>query len=75
MVPFTIICGECEQCNRGNFSVCERTNRNKYIADKVFDHSTAGLFGYTHLTGGYPGGQAVSALPFADRTHIKVPMV
>jgi|SRR4051794_25365327 len=35
VVPFTIICGECEQCNRGNFSVCERTNRNKYIADKM----------------------------------------
>ena len=74
VVPFTIICGECEQCKRGNFSVCERTNRNKYIADKVFGHSTAGLFGYTHLTGGYPGGQAeYLRVPFADRTHIKVP--
>ena len=58
VVPFTIICGQCEQCKRGNFSVCERTNRNKHIADKVFGHTTAGLFGYTHLTGGYPGGQA-----------------
>jgi len=74
VVPFTIICGECEQCKRGNFSVCERTNRNKYIADKVFGHSTAGLFGYTHLTGGYAGGQAeYLRVPFADRTHIKVP--
>jgi threonine dehydrogenase-like Zn-dependent dehydrogenase len=74
VVPFTIICGECEQCKRGNFSVCEKTNRNKYIADKVFGHSTAGLFGYTHLTGGYPGGQAeYLRVPFADRTHIKVP--
>lgn len=52
VVPFTIICGECDQCRRGNFSVCERTNRNKDIAEKVFGHSTAGLFGYTHLTGG-----------------------
>ena len=43
--PFTIICGECDQCKRGNFSVCERTNRNKHIADKVFGHATAGLFG------------------------------
>jgi hypothetical protein len=58
VVPFTIICGECEQCRRGNFSVCERTNRNKHLADKAFGHTTAGLFGYTHLTGGYPGGQA-----------------
>jgi threonine dehydrogenase-like Zn-dependent dehydrogenase len=74
VVPFTIICGECEQCRRGNFSVCERTNRNKGLADKVFGHSTAGLFGYTHLTGGYQGGQAEYVrVPFADHTHIKVP--
>jgi len=58
VIPFTIICGECDQCKRGNFSVCERSNRNKDIADKMFGHTTAGLFGYTHLTGGYPGGQA-----------------
>src|SRR3954447_8965864 len=74
VIPFTIICGECEQCKRGNFSVCERSNRNKDMADKVFGHTTAGLFGYTHLTGGYPGGQAeYLRVPFADRTHIKVP--
>ncbi|MBR0777886.1 glutathione-dependent formaldehyde dehydrogenase [Bradyrhizobium diazoefficiens] len=74
VVPFTIICGECEQCKRGNFSVCETTNRKKHLADKVFGHSTAGLFGYTHLTGGYPGGQAeYLRVPFADATHIKVP--
>jgi len=74
VVPFTIICGECDQCKRGNFSVCERTNRNKRLADKVFGHATAGLFGYTHLTGGYPGGQAeYLRVPFADATHIKVP--
>jgi threonine dehydrogenase-like Zn-dependent dehydrogenase len=74
VVPFTIICGECDQCKRGNFSVCETTNRNKKLADKVFGHATAGLFGYTHLTGGYPGGQAeYLRVPFADATHIKVP--
>jgi threonine dehydrogenase-like Zn-dependent dehydrogenase len=74
VIPFTIICGQCEQCRRGNFSVCERTNRNKDLADKAFGHSTAGLFGYTHLTGGYPGGQAeYLRVPFADATHIKVP--
>ena len=74
VVPFTIICGECDQCKRGNFSVCERSNRRKDLADKVFGHTTAGLFGYTHLTGGYPGGQAEYVrVPFADATHIKVP--
>src|SRR3954453_16154685 len=74
VVPFTIICGECDQCKRGNFSVCETTNRKRYLADKVFGRSTAGLFGYTHLTGGYPGGQAeYLRVPFADATHIKVP--
>jgi threonine dehydrogenase-like Zn-dependent dehydrogenase len=74
VVPFTIICGECDQCKRGNFSVCQRTNRKKHLADKLFGHTTAGLFGYTHLTGGYPGGQAeYLRVPFADATHIKVP--
>ena len=74
VVPFTIICGECEQCRRGNFSVCERTNRNKALGDTAFGHTTAGLFGYTHLTGGYSGGQAeYLRVPFADKTHIKVP--
>ena len=74
VVPFTIFCGECDQCKRHNFSVCERTNRNGNIAAKMFGHTTAGLFGYTHLTGGYPGGQAEYVrVPFADTTHIKVP--
>ncbi len=74
VVPFTIICGECEQCRRGNYSVCERTNRNKDMADKVFGHSTAGLFGYTHLTGGYAGGQAEYVrVPYADVGPVKIP--
>lgn len=74
VVPFTIICGECDQCRRGNFSVCERTNRNKEAADKMFGHSTAGLFGYTHLTGGYAGGQAEYVrVPYADVAPVKVP--
>jgi threonine dehydrogenase-like Zn-dependent dehydrogenase len=54
--------------------VCERTNPNKKLADVAFGHSGAGLFGYTHLTGGYAGGQAeYLRVPFADTTHIKVP--
>ncbi|MET0373885.1 MAG: zinc-dependent alcohol dehydrogenase [Rhizorhabdus sp.] len=74
VIPFTIVCGECDQCQRGNFSVCERTNRKKDLGDKAFGHTTAGLFGYTHLTGGYPGGQAeYLRVPFADTTHVKVP--
>lgn len=74
VVPFTITCGECEQCRRGNFSLCQRSNRKKSLADAVFGHAPAGLFGYTHLTGGYPGGQAeYLRVPFADKTHIKVP--
>jgi threonine dehydrogenase-like Zn-dependent dehydrogenase len=74
VVPFTIACGECDQCRRGYFSVCERSNRNKETADKVFGHATAGLFGYTHLTGGYPGGQAEYVrVPYADIGPVKVP--
>jgi threonine dehydrogenase-like Zn-dependent dehydrogenase len=74
VIPFTIICGECDQCRRGNFSVCERTNRNAEMAAKVFGHATAGLFGYTHLTGGYPGGQAEYVrVPYADAGAVKVP--
>ena len=74
VIPFTIFCGECDQCKRGNFSVCERSNRNKERADKVFGHATAGLFGYSHLTGGYAGGQAEYVrVPMADTTHVKIP--
>ena len=74
VVPFTIVCGECDQCRRGNFSVCERTNRNKDVADKVFGHTTAGLYGYTHLTGGYAGGQAEFVrVPYGDVGPVVIP--
>ena len=74
VVPFTICCGECEQCLRGNWSVCETTNRNKKLGDLTFGHTTAGLFGYTHITGGYAGGQAEYVrVPYADVSPMKVP--
>lgn len=74
VVPFTIACGECDQCRRSNFSVCERTNRNAHLAAKLFGHGTAGLFGYTHLTGGYAGGQAEYVrVPHADVICVKIP--
>jgi threonine dehydrogenase-like Zn-dependent dehydrogenase len=74
VIPFTIFCGECEQCQRGYYSACERSNRNAKVADLLFGHTGGGLFGYTHITGGYAGGQAeFLRVPFADTTHIKVP--
>ena len=74
VVPPPLSRGACAPRLRGNSSVCERSIRNKALGDKVFGHATAGLFGYSHLTGGYPGGQAeYLRVPFADRTHIKVP--
>ncbi len=74
VIPFTIFCGECAQCRRANFAACERSNRNQDDAAKAFGHSGAGLFGYTHLTGGYPGGQAEYVrVPLADTTHVKIP--
>ena len=57
VIPFTINCDECDQCRRGNFSLCERSNRNAGLQEKAFGRPTAGLFGYTHLTGGYQGGR------------------
>ena len=74
VVPFQMVCGECEQCLAGNFSVCQRTNRNADLAKKMFGDSTAGLFGYSALTGSYAGGQAeYMRVPFAATTVVKVP--
>ena len=67
VVPFTIACGECFFCQRGYFSGCERSNPNAAKAAKLWGHSPAGLFGYSHLLGGFPGGQAeYLRVPFAD---------
>ena len=74
VVPFTISCGECFFCKRGFFSGCERSNPNKQVAEKLWGHSPAGLFGYSHLLGGYSGGQAeYLRVPYADVGPIKVP--
>lgn len=74
VVPFQMICGECEQCQKGNFSVCQTTNRNADLAKLFFGDTTAGLFGYSHITGGYAGGQAeYMRVPFAATSVIKIP--
>ena len=74
VVPFNINCGECRQCRLGNWSVCERSNRNAAMAAEQFGYTTAGLFGYSHLTGGYAGGQAEYVrVPMADVAPMKSP--
>ena len=73
VVPFPIACGDCWACKHELYSVCENTNPNSGLAEKFFGHATAGIFGYSHLTGGYAGGQAEYArVPFADVGPIKV---
>lgn len=74
VVPFTIACGECFFCKNGYFSGCERTNPNHKKASTLWGNYPAGLFGYSHLTGGYAGGQAeYLRVPYADVGPIKVP--
>ncbi|MET8041396.1 zinc-dependent alcohol dehydrogenase [Micromonospora sp. NPDC005215] len=74
VVPFPIACGHCSSCQRGLYSVCENSNPNAGIAEKIMGHSPAGIFGYSHLLGGYAGGQAEYArVPFADVGPLKVP--
>ena len=73
VVPFTISCGRCTHCVREQYSVCDNTNPNAYIAEQLMGYSPAGLFGYSHMTGGYAGGQAQYArVPFADVGPIKI---
>jgi threonine dehydrogenase-like Zn-dependent dehydrogenase len=72
--PFTISCGACFFCRKQQFSLCENSNPNAWMAEKLSGHSPAGLYGYSHLLGGYAGGQAEYArIPFADVGPIKVP--
>ncbi|MBV9172253.1 MAG: glutathione-dependent formaldehyde dehydrogenase [Chloroflexi bacterium] len=73
VVPFPIACGACSMCAQGLFSVCENTNPNAWMAEKLWGHSPCGIFGYSHMLGGFPGGQAEYArVPFADVGPIKV---
>jgi threonine dehydrogenase-like Zn-dependent dehydrogenase len=73
VVGFPISCGECFFCKKEMFSLCENSNPNAWMAEKIFGHSPAGLFGYSHLTGGFAGGQAEFVrVPFADIGTVKI---
>jgi len=74
VVPFTIACGRCFFCKRNESSLCDNSNPNAWMAEKLYGFSPAGLFGYSHMMGGYAGGQAeYLRVPFADVGPIKVP--
>jgi threonine dehydrogenase-like Zn-dependent dehydrogenase len=73
VMSFPIACGHCWSCEHELYSLCENSNPNAGLAEKLFGHPTAGIFGYSHLTGGYAGGQAEYArVPFADVGPIKI---
>lgn len=74
VVPFTISCGSCFFCKKTLFSLCDNSNPNAEIARKMMGQSPAGLFGFSHMLGGFPGGQAeYLRVPFADVGPIKIP--
>jgi len=74
VVPFPISCGNCFFCKKQLFSLCENSNPNAWMAEKMWGHSPAGIYGYSHMLGGYPGGQAEYVrVPFADVNPIKIP--
>jgi threonine dehydrogenase-like Zn-dependent dehydrogenase len=74
VVPFPIACGACGMCSEQLYSLCENSNPNAWMAEKMWGHSPAGIFGYSHLLGGFAGGQAEYArVPFADVGPLKVP--
>ena len=73
VVPFPIACGSCWHCQQGLYSTCENSNPNAAMAEKLYGYSPSGIFGYSHLTGGYAGGQAEYArVPFADVGPLKI---
>jgi threonine dehydrogenase-like Zn-dependent dehydrogenase len=74
VVPFTISCGRCEYCERQLWSQCDNSNPNAWLAEMMYGFSAGGLYGYSHMYGGYAGGQAEYArVPFADIGPIKIP--
>lgn len=74
VVPFTISCGNCYFCTHSEYSLCDNSNPNAYMAEKLYGYSPAGLFGYSHMLGGYAGGQAEYVrVPFADIGPVKIP--
>ena len=74
VVPFPISCGNCWYCKHGLWSLCDNSNPNAWMAEKLFGFSPAGIYGYSHLTGGYAGGQAEYVrVPFADVGPYKLP--
>ena len=74
VVPFPIACGRCFNCESQMFSICENSNPNAWMAEKMYGHSPAGIFGYSHLLGGFAGGQAEYArVPYADVGPLKLP--
>ena len=67
VVPFAIACGRCDYCQREQFSACDNTNPNGWMTEALYGQPSAGLFGYSHMMGGYSGGQAEYVrVPFAD---------
>lgn len=74
VVPFTIACGNCFFCKEQLWSCCDNSNPNYWMAEQMMGYSPSGLFGYTHMLGGYAGGQAQYArVPFADVGPLKIP--
>ncbi|MDQ3651217.1 MAG: glutathione-dependent formaldehyde dehydrogenase [Acidobacteriota bacterium] len=74
VTPFTISCGNCFFCKKELFSLCDNSNPNAWMAEKLYGYSPSGLFGYSHMLGGYAGGQAqYLRIPFADVGHVKIP--
>lgn len=74
IVPFPIACGECFFCRRSLFSACERSNPNAHLAEKLWGHSMAGIYGYSETLGGYQGTQAEYVrVPFANTDAFKIP--
>ena len=73
VVPFTIACGNCLFCRKTLWSLCDNTNPNAQIAETMYGYTGSALFGYSHIYGGYAGGQAQYArVPFADVGPIKI---